>query len=274
MPTPTTHVWQPLISLMGNNGDMYALVTNDDGIDSPGLIPIAHAALEAGYKVLVAAPNKQYSGAGASLDGEPEESGFKVSKGRPPGLSEEIEAIAVHASPALIAYGAVLEFFGARPDVVLSGVNLGPNVGPAVVHSGTVGAALTAAAMQIPALAASMSTMRPRRWDTAQEVIAKVLPTVAGLPRDGRILNLNIPDLPLADVRGIRPTALGRYADGVDEAADQVKMLLGGDAIVNLLSEFDEGTDGLALSQGWATVSVVQGPMHDVEGFDVPTTSF
>jgi len=259
---------------MGDNGGMRALITNDDGIDSPGLLPLAHAALEAGYEVLVAAPNKQYSGAGASLAGEPQEQGFKVTHTRPRGLSEEIEAIAVHASPALIAYGAVLEFFGARPDVVLSGVNLGPNVGPAVVHSGTVGAALTAAAMQIPALAASMSTMRPRRWDTAQEVIAKVLPTVAGLPRDGRILNLNIPDLPLADVRGIRPTALGRYADGVDEAADQVKMLLGGDAIVNLLSEFDEGTDGLALSQGWATVSVVQGPMHDVEGFDVPTTSF
>src|SRR5690625_2012743 len=274
MPTPTTHVWQPLISLMGNNGDMYALVTNDDGIDSPGLIPIAHAALEAGYKVLVAAPNKQYSGAGASLDGEPEESGFKVSKGRPPGLSEQVESIAVHASPALIAYGATLEFFGPRPDVVLSGVNLGPNVGPAVVHSGTVGAALTAAAMRIPALAASMSTMNPQRWDTAQNIIARVLPTVPSLPADGRILNLNIPDLDLADVRGIRAGTLGRYADSSDEVADQVKMLLGGDAIVNLLSEFEAGSDGLLLSQGWATLSLVQGPMHDVNGFEIPETTF
>src|SRR5690625_5699540 len=54
------------------------------------------------------------SGAGASLGGEPEESGFKVSEGRPPGLSDEIESIAVHASPALIAYGGVLQFFGPR----------------------------------------------------------------------------------------------------------------------------------------------------------------
>jgi len=259
---------------MGHNGGMRALITNDDGIDSPGLLPIAHAALDAGYEVLVAAPNTQYSGAGASLGGEPEESGFKVSEGRPPGLSDEIESIAVHASPALIAYGGVLEFFGPRPDILLSGVNLGPNVGPAVVHSGTVGAALTAAAMRIPALAASMSTMRPQRWDTAQNIISRVLPTVPSLPADGRILNLNIPDLEMADVRGIRSGNLGRYADSTDEAADQVKMLLGGDAIVSLLSQFETGTDGLLLSEGWATLSLVQGPMHDVNGFEIPETTF
>lgn len=254
--------------------DMHALVTNDDGIDSPGLVPIAHAALEAGYEVMVAAPNKQYSGAGASLAGEPEHAGFKVSEGRPPGLSEEIPAIAVHASPALIAYGGVLGMFSSRPDIVLSGVNLGPNAGPAVVHSGTVGAALTAAAMGVPALAASMGTMKPRHWDTAQAIIARVLPTVPSLPLDGRILNLNIPDAPLADVLGIRAATLGRYADSVDRAADQVKMLLAGDAIVNLLSEFEEGTDGLLLSQGWAPLSLVQGPMHDVDGFAIPEVRF
>lgn len=255
-------------------GSMHALVTNDDGIDSPGLLPIAHAALEAGYKVTVAAPNKQYSGAGASLAGEPEGPGFKVSDARPRGLSEEITAIAVHASPALIAYGGVLEFFGPRPDMLLSGVNLGPNVGPAVVHSGTVGAALTAAAMSLPALAVSMSTMRPQHWDTAQEIISRVLPTVPSLPRDGRILNLNIPDTPLADVRGIRASTLGRYAQSAQEAADQVKMLLGGDTIVNLLSQFTGGTDGLLLSEGWAALSLVQGPMHDVNGFEIPETTF
>lgn len=262
MPTPVRrrHGSGPAV---GDNGHMHALITNDDGIDSPGLLPIAHAALEAGYTVLVAAPNKQYSGAGASLGGEPEESGFKVSDGRPPGLSSEIESVAVHASPALIAYGGVLEFFGPRPDVLLSGVNLGPNVGPAVVHSGTVGAALTAAAMRIPSLAASMSTMNPQRWDTAQDIISRVLPGVPSLPLDGRILNLNIPDLDMADVRGLRAGALGRYAEGVDEAADQVRMLLGGDAIINLLSQFEPGTDGVLLSQGWATLSLVQGPMHD-----------
>ncbi len=253
---------------------MRALITNDDGIDSPGLVPIAHAALDAGYEVLVAAPNKQYSGAGAALDGEPEESGFKISEGRPRGLSQEIESIAVHASPALIAYGGVLGLFGSEPDILLSGVNLGPNVGPAVVHSGTVGAALTAAAMRVPALAVSMSTMRPRRWDTAQNIIARVLPTVPSLPRDGRILNLNVPDLEMADVRGIRAGSLGRYAESPDEAAGQVQMLLGGDTIVNLLSQFEEGTDGLLLSQRWATLSLVQGPMHDVNGFEIPETTF
>src|SRR5690625_7914737 len=85
---------------------MRALLTTDDGIDSPGLLPIAHAALDAGYEVLVAAPNTQYSGAGASLGGEPEEPGFKISQVRPPGLSEEISSIAVDASPALITFAS------------------------------------------------------------------------------------------------------------------------------------------------------------------------
>src|SRR5699024_3108291 len=156
-------------------GSMRALITNDDGLDSPGLLPIAHAALDAGYEVLVAAPITQYSRAGAFLGGEPEGSGCEVCEEPTPGLFEEVESLSVHASPALIAYGGVLEFFGPRPDILLSGVNLGPNVGPAVVHSGTVGAALTAAAMRIPALAASMSTMRPQRWDTAQNIISRVL---------------------------------------------------------------------------------------------------
>lgn len=253
---------------------MKVLITNDDGIDSPGLIPLAHAALEAGHEVMVAAPNKQYSGAGASLDGESAGGGFTTSELRTEGLSAEVSAVAVHASPALIAYGGVLGMFGPRPDMLLSGVNLGPNVGPAVVHSGTVGAALTAAAMGVPALAASMGTMRPRNWNTAQEIISQVLPAVAKLPTDGRILNLNIPDLPMADVRGILPTTLGRYAGTVDQAADQVKMLLGGDTFINLLSQFDAGTDGKELSERWATLSLVQGPMHDVNGFNLRTIEF
>src|SRR5699024_8375683 len=101
--------WETMVS-------MHALITNDDGIDSPRLLPIAHAGLYASHEVLVAAPTTKYSGAGAYLGVDQEESAFKVSDGRPPGLSEKIESIALHATPALIAYCGVLEFFGPRPD--------------------------------------------------------------------------------------------------------------------------------------------------------------
>lgn len=253
---------------------MRVLLTNDDGIDSAGLLPLAHAAHAAGHEVLVAAPNTEYSGAAASLQGEPEDGDFRVREQRPDGLDEEIRAIAVHASPAMIAYGAALGAFGQPPEVLLSGVNLGPNVGPAVVHSGTVGAALTAAAMGIPALAASMSTLDPTHWDTAEEVISRVLPAMADLPRDGRAINLNIPDLPLEHVRGLRHAVLGRYATDPSQAADQVKMLLGGDAIVALSSQFADDSDGYLLSQHWATISLVRGPMHDLDGHDLPEFTF
>ncbi|WP_194928723.1 5'/3'-nucleotidase SurE [Pseudactinotalea sp. HY158] len=249
---------------------MRVLITNDDGIDSPGLVPLAHAALAAGHEVLVAAPNKEYSGAAASLQGEPEDGGFRIREGRPDGLDDAVRSVAVHASPAMIAYGAAMGAFGFVPELLLSGINLGPNVGPAVVHSGTVGAALTAAAMSIPALAASMSTLDPTHWETAESVLARVLPTMPELPRDGRVLNVNIPDVPVSEVRGLRRAVLGRYAAEPHHAADQVRMLLGGDAIVALSSQFADDSDGFLLSENWATISLVRGPVHDLDGYDLP----
>lgn len=253
---------------------MRVLITNDDGIDSPGLVPLAHAAHDAGYEVLVAAPNREYSAAAASLQGEPEEGGFRFHDARPDGLIEQIRAIAVHASPAMIAYGAAMGAFGGRPGMLLSGINLGPNVGPAVVHSGTVGAALTAAAMSIPAMAVSMSTMDPTHWDTAQAIVARALPSVPDLPRDGRVLNLNIPDTRLPEVLGLRRAVLGRYASDPGHAADQVRMLLGGKTIVALSSQFAADSDGYLLSQGWATVSLVRGPIHDLGDYELPEADF
>lgn len=251
---------------------MRALITNDDGITSPGLLPLAHAALAAGLEVSVAAPNREYSGAAAGLAGEPaDDGGYRVGAGRPDGLDARAESMAVFSSPAMIAYGAAMGAFGQRPDLLLSGANLGPNVGPAVVHSGTVGAALTAGATGLPALAVSTSTRHAKNWDTVQWVIERVLESVDAFPTDGRVLNLNVPDLPRSQLKGLREAQLGRYANDTDEAADQVKMMLGGEAIMGLASQFSAGSDGLLLAQGWATVSVVQAPIHDVGDHEVPT---
>src|SRR5699024_5007292 len=191
-------------------GIMRVLITNDDGISSPGLTVLANVAHAAGHEVIIAAPNKQYSGYSAALSAENADNisgypdgpggadhGLVTSGGRPPGVSDEVESIAVHASPAAITYAAGLGAFGQRPDLVLSGINLGPNIGPAVVHSGTVGAALSAAAQGIPALAASISAFNPQHWDTAYPVIVESLRWLTTHPQDGRVLNVNLPDVPL-----------------------------------------------------------------------------
>ncbi len=123
---------------------MKALIVNDDGIDSPGLALLARLAVEAGFDVQVAAPHVERSGASASLTALQDEGKLLLSR-RPLDDLPEVESYAVEASPALITFLASYGAFGTAPDIVLSGINLGPNTGHAILHSGTVGAALTAA---------------------------------------------------------------------------------------------------------------------------------
>lgn len=263
---------------------MRVLVTNDDGIDSPGLTVLANVAQAAGHEVIVAAPNRQYSGYGAALsaddadeaagypDGAHEDHGLLTSEGRPPGVDDRVESIAVHASPALIAYAAGLGAFGPRPDLVLSGINLGPNIGPALVHSGTVGAAMSAAAQGIPALAASISSPRPENWDTAYPVIETALDWLTTHPQDGRVLNINIPDLPLAQVKGLQQVELATFGTVPDTVDRSVRHILFGhrDPDPEAPATFPEGTDVYELMQGWATVSLIRAPHHDIDEAQLP----
>ena len=143
------------------------LVTNDDGFDSPGLHALAGLAVELGLEVLVAAPARESSGASASL-GAVEERGRVVVEPRPIGALPGVESLAVRAAPAFIVRAALHGAFGHEPDLVLSGVNQGPNTGRAVLHSGTVGAAMTAATYGRRSLAVSLAAGGDQwRWATA-----------------------------------------------------------------------------------------------------------
>src|SRR4029453_10645292 len=119
---------------------MLALITNDDGIDSPGLRQLALSAKESGLDVIVAAPVRESSGSSASIMGLAEDQRVVIEKRSLSGLDGD-PVFAVVGSPGLIALLATRGAFGDTPDLVLSGINLGANAGYAVVHSGTVGAA-------------------------------------------------------------------------------------------------------------------------------------
>ncbi|TDE88856.1 5'/3'-nucleotidase SurE [Occultella glacieicola] len=248
---------------------MRVLITNDDGIDSPGLVALAHVAADAGHDVIVAAPNRQYSGYSAALSGESEDGGVRRSPGRPEGLREGIESVAVHASPALIAYAAGLGAFGERPDLLLSGVNLGPNVGPAVIHSGTVGAAFSASAQGIPALAASIAAEHPRHWDTAHEVLTRAFEWFTSRPQDARVLNVNIPDVPVAELRGLRAARLATFDVDTDLVNRQIDKLLFRPFAAHDV-HFEEDTDAGYLARGWATMSLLRSHFHDADAVDLP----
>jgi 5'-nucleotidase len=204
------------------------LVTNDDGVHAPGLAALVRAlaawAREHEHEVVVAAPLANYSGASAAVGTvyERETIGFRVVHIEG---AEGVPTYGVDAPPALTAIVGGYGAFGPPPDVVVSGINLGVNVGRSVLHSGTVGAALTAAQRGFRALAVSMRSRPEHYWDTASALALAVLPVLAAGPAR-TVLNLNVPSLPFAELRGV---AVGRIADvGIVQGAEAE--LTGGDS--------------------------------------------
>jgi 5'-nucleotidase len=240
---------------------MQALITNDDGIDSTGLRVLTQIAVTAGLEVTVAAPHTEHSGSSAALSALEADGRLLIEDRVLDGLPG-VRAVAAHASPALIVFLAAYGAFGPRPGLVLSGINHGPNTGQAVLHSGTVGAALTARTHGIPALAVSVASAQPTHWDTAATAASQALRWF--LRRTGKpiVANVNVPDLPADKLRGLRVAQLAAF--GVIQATIGEP---GRGFIPVTFSEPGQqpepGTDLALLRQGWATVTALLGPCED-----------
>lgn len=233
---------------------MRVLVTNDDGIDSPGLFALARAASALGWEVLVAAPSTEASGTGTSLASTAGRSRIRFERRQVDGF----EALAVPAHPGLISFIACHGGFGFKPDLVLSGVNLGANTSTGILHSGTVGAALTAGVRGVSALAVSLDVEwngPTPLWDTATEVARAVLPMLAEMPA-ATVLNLNVPNT--ATVRGVEWAGIAPaspYQVRVETDGDELR-LRGG--LTGL--EPVPGTEVAYLAEGFAALT----PLHSV----------
>jgi 5'-nucleotidase len=228
---------------------MRALITNDDGIDSPGIHALAATAAGPGLEVIVAAPSWDTSGASASLTAV-EHDGRLILEDRTLDGLEGVTAFAVEAAPAFIVRAAVTGAFGPVPDIVLSGINRGPNTGHAVLHSGTVGAALTASTFGLPALAVSLGVGEATQWDTAAEFAGLALDWLLQAPAPA-VLNVNVPNLPHDEAMGfeeVRLAAFGAVQTTVTEkGAGYVKL-----AYEDIDAEMEPGTDAAALARGAA----------------------
>ena len=243
------------------------LVTNDDGIDSPGLHALARRAADFG-DVLVAAPATEASGTGAGLMAASDHREVAVERRT---IQDINEAYAVAAHPGLIALIACHDGFGPRPDVVLSGVNRGGNVGRGVLHSGTVGAALTAGINGARALAVSLDVPLDdpgeEHWAAATAVVADVLPRL--LDADpGTTFNLNVPNAPTpGDLRWATLATYGRVQTSVTS-------LRGGKIAVRSVivdGELEPGTDAALLAAGCSTLTPLRSVAAATEHF--PNTS-
>ncbi len=189
-------------------------MTNDDGVGAPGLAALTRSVVRwaeaAGadgpgtrHEVVVVAPSSNYSGASASVGHVVDRTAITYQRAFVEG-AEQVEAYGLDASPALAVIAGALGAVGPKPDLVLSGINRGVNVGRSVLHSGTVGAALTASQLGISALAVSLRAgPEPEPWGSAAELAVALIPLLMDAPVR-TVLNLNVPALPLGEIRGVR----------------------------------------------------------------------
>ncbi|WP_127507329.1 5'/3'-nucleotidase SurE [Actinoplanes solisilvae] len=256
------------------------LITNDDGVAAPGIRALA-LAVARDHEVVVAAPREEQSGMSAALTAVADDGQIVVSPYDLAGLT----AYAVAASPAYIVVLASLGVFGPPPDLVVSGINRGANAGRAVLHSGTVGAALTAANNGIRGLAVSLDVLNPTsagspatggnaivvpadedlHWETAASAAVMLLGALIAAP-DRTVLNLNVPDR--GEVAPLREATLAWFGQAqlaVAEAGEgfvRTSIERSGDELV-------PGTDMALLAEGFATVTAIR-PPAEVSGVRIP----
>jgi 5'-nucleotidase len=181
---------------------MHVLVSNDDGVDAPGIRQLADALRTAGHRVTVVAPDRDRSGASNSLT-----------------LDQPIRANrrdehtwSVAGTPTDCVHLALSGMLDGDPDLVLSGINNSSNLGDDVIYSGTVAAAMEGRCLGLPAIAVSLVTSEHRalHFESAARAAVELLARLVAdpLPAD-TILNVNVPDLPWNEIAGWRVCRLG-----------------------------------------------------------------
>lgn len=179
---------------------MHFLISNDDGIHARG-IQVLSGRMQTLGKVTIVAPDQNRSGASNSLTLE-----------NPVRINELGEnRFMVQGTPTDCVHIALTGLLEKDPDIVLSGINDGANLGDDVIYSGTVAAAMEGRFLGLPAIAVSLVFRdRPVHFESAAEVVALMVQRLGHdpLPAD-TILNINVPDLPWDEIRGIEVTRLG-----------------------------------------------------------------
>lgn len=230
------------------------LVTNDDGVDSEGLLKLKQALSEVA-PVEVLAPNRNWSASGHSktLDRP-----LRVAEVT---LADGSRAFSSDGSPSDCVALAFLGILPERPSLVVSGINKGPNLGGDITYSGTVAAAMEAIVIGVPSIAVSLTDYYEWDFDYAATFAAQLAAHVLakGLEPDV-LLNVNVPRLPREQIEGVRVTRLGRrvYQSELIRRTDPFGRdyyWIGGELPS---ADMAEGTDVAAVHEGYVSVT----PIH------------
>jgi 5'-nucleotidase len=208
-------------SLSTNEQPLRILLSNDDGIQAPGIFAMKVALERAGHRVTVCAPDRPRSASGHSI------TLHKPLRLKQIAMEDGSIGHAVSGTPADCVTLGLIEVVNNEIDVVVSGINHGPNLGWDVTYSGTVSAAMEAVINGFPAIAVSVASYDDEmHWETAANFVAQTLvPQVGakGLPT-ATLLNVNAPNVPEDELKGVRVTVQGdrQYVDRLEKRHDMV----------------------------------------------------
>ncbi len=249
---------------------MKFLLTNDDGIKAPGLWASARVLSKLGV-VLIVAPARNHSGYGAALPAA-RSLNYITCPGGPDGEPlPNVTAYGLDGTPAACAQVGLSGVLGHGPfDLVVSGVNAGLNMGCDVFYSGTVGAALTAQLLGVPAVAVSLDAEpgQAAHWETAQWALDEAIKLWQGQPeQEPCVFNVNVPDLPTHILSGIQLTRfsrhsfLGNHRFVVDDAHPYTLSAV--EAVDRPAPEPEVWTDAWAVRRGYVSVTPLR-PFPDL----------
>jgi 5'-nucleotidase len=236
------------------------LVTNDDGVYSPGIQTLAKRLRELDQVVIVA-PDRERSAAGHSM-----------TLHRPLLIEEIKESVySVNGTPTDCVNIAVKGLLKEAPRLVVSGINKGPNLGDDVTYSGTVAGAIEGTLLGIPSFAISLAAREDFRFAEAAEVAFRTAVQIfeQGMPA-GTLLNVNVPNLPLSEIRGTLITRLGKRiyhqmtVERVDPRGKKYYWIGGGEPDW----EREEGTDLDAVDRRMISITPLHLDLTDYSSFD------
>ncbi|MBU1701864.1 MAG: 5'/3'-nucleotidase SurE [Candidatus Eisenbacteria bacterium] len=231
---------------------MRILLTNDDGIRAEGLKAL-RMGMESLGDLWVVAPDREQSATSHAL-----------TLSRPLRVHQhEDQVFSVDGTPTdcvLLAVKGIRNRLQPKPDLVVSGINHGPNMGDDVTYSGTVSAALEGRLLGCPSIAISVASWKPKHFDSAARVaqgLSRIL-LETGLP-DRTFLNVNVPDIPYDEIKGVRVTKLGDrvYRDVIIDKVDprgRPYYWIGGD---DPDWKYDESSDFFAVQAGYVSVTPI-----------------
>ena len=229
---------------------MRILLSNDDGYFAPGLEHLAAALTSQGAAITVVAPERDRSGASNSLTLDRP----LMVRRAPNGF------LFVNGTPTDCVHLAVTGLLDEMPDMVISGINLGANMGDDTIYSGTVAAATEGYLLGLPSFAISLTSKTAAHFETAAAVAVELVERHAREGAGPWLLNINVPDVPRESVKGYRVTRLGRRhkAESVIKTQNPRGETVYWVGAAGAAADAGEGTDFHAIKAGYVSVTPLQ----------------